>query len=88
MNSLLVSLELKDLKYIDEDATYGSNLIEPTDQMIEDIVALLLQRKDYLTIKRAVRHPVTNKGLSKGQIKEIHAGLDAVRAELKAKELK
>ncbi len=63
------------------------NLIEPTEEMIEEVIEMHLQGKDVGEIKRTVtlkeKRKNTHMTLSKGQIKEIIYALKNRQTELK-----
>lgn len=82
LNKVLEKKTLVELQAINQPANSGSNLIEPTEAMIEEVIQQLREGKSYLDIKRSVKKEGTNLKLSKGQIKEIHNAMKNKIVEL------
>ena len=54
-----------------EEKSLGSNLIEPDDKMVQEVIELFLDKKDLAYIKSNVKKEGTNLKLSWEQINEI-----------------
>jgi len=72
MKNLTAALKDKTLEDLESPKVEkGSNLIEPTKAMIEQVLTLLKEDKPLAEIKKTVKKKGTNLTLSLGQIKEI-----------------
>jgi len=49
----------------------GSNLIEPTQEMVNEVLSMHIAGEDVKTIKKTVKMGETNYTLSFGQVREI-----------------
>ena len=87
LDKALKSKKLEDL--VIEPKTKVSNLLEPTQAEIEQIISLILEGKPYKEIRKSIRRVVMDreiqvsaKGFSYGQIKEIELGVENKITEL------
>lgn len=90
LDKALTGKKLEDLQVVEK--TKKSNLLEPTKEEVEQILAALVEGKGYGEIKKEVRRvemdgetQVSAKGFSYGQIKEIDMARQAKIVELSPK---
>jgi len=86
MENLTAALDGKKLVDLQKAAVAkGSNLIEPSKEMIEQVLSNLKDGKSYLEIKSTVFKTGTKLSLSKGQIKKIDEARKSKITELSPK---